>query len=122
MALRGILDRYCAVSGQKVSEGKSSIFFSGNTEVEVKALVCETLNVMTESLNDKYLGLPALVGADRSDCFWHLVERVRARRWLEGKVVESGREGNSHQIDCSSNTSICDDGVQAPSENLQRSY
>ena len=42
--------------------------------MEVKALECQTLNVMTESLNDKYLGLPALVGADRSDCFWHLVD------------------------------------------------
>ena len=94
MALRGVLDRYCAASGQKVSEGKSSIFFSGNTEVEVKALVCETLNVMTESLNDKYLGLPALVGADRSDCFWHLVERVRARigGWKEKLLSLGGKE------------------------------
>ena len=33
-------------------------------EVEVKAEVCEALSIMTKSLNDKYLGLPALVGAD----------------------------------------------------------
>ena len=38
--------------------------------------VCQVLNIMTESLNDKYLGLPALVGANRSDCFCHLIDRV----------------------------------------------
>ena len=62
--------------------------------MEVKALVCQTLNVMTESLNDKYLGLPALVGADRSDCFWHLVDRVRARvsGWKEKLLSLGGKE------------------------------
>jgi hypothetical protein len=28
---------------------------------------------------DKYLGLLALVGADRSDCFCHLIDRVVIR-------------------------------------------
>jgi hypothetical protein len=67
--LKNLLDRYCSNSGQKISDAKSSIFFSPNTDVDVKVEVCETLNIMTESLTDKYLGLPALVGADRSDCF-----------------------------------------------------
>ena len=60
--LKSILDRYCANSGQKVSEEKCSIFFSQNTNVTVKAEICEALNIITESLSDKYLGLPALVG------------------------------------------------------------
>jgi hypothetical protein len=38
--LMDILNRYCASSGQKVSQAKSSIFFSNNTEVNVKAEVC----------------------------------------------------------------------------------
>jgi hypothetical protein len=32
--LKSILDRYCTNSGQRVSEAKSSIFFSENTSVE----------------------------------------------------------------------------------------
>ena len=56
------LTRYCAALGQKVSEAKSSIFFSSNTEANVKLEVCEVQNIMIESLNDKYLGLPALAG------------------------------------------------------------
>ena len=62
-----------------LSAAKSSIFFSGNTEADVKLEVCETLDIMSESLNDKYLGLPALVGTDRSDCFRHLIDRISMR-------------------------------------------
>jgi hypothetical protein len=77
--LMDILNRYCASLGQKVSEAKSSIFFSNNTEVNVKAEVCEALNIMIESLSDKYLGLPAMVGTDRSDCFRRLIDWVNSR-------------------------------------------
>jgi hypothetical protein len=49
---------------------------------------------MTESLNDKYLGLPALIGADRSDCFRHLIERVMAKTkgWKEKLLSMGGKE------------------------------
>jgi ribonuclease HI len=92
--LREVLDKYCLASGQKVSDDKSSIFFSQNTDVEMKAEVCQILNVMTESLNDKYLGLPAMVGVERSDSFWHLVERVRQRisGWKEKLLSLGGKE------------------------------
>lgn len=62
-----------------MSKAKSSIYFSSNTEVTTKVQVCESLNIMTETLNDKYLGLPALVGADPSGCFRHLIDRVNSR-------------------------------------------
>ena len=62
--------------------------------VGVKEEVCQILNVMTESLNDKYLGLPALVSAERSDCFQHLVDRVRQRvnGWKEKLLSMGGKE------------------------------
>lgn len=49
---------------------------------------------MTESLNDKYLGLPALVGADRSDCFKHLIDRVlgKTKGWKEKMLSMRGKE------------------------------
>lgn len=75
--LRTILDDYCAASGQLVSEAKCSIFFSPNTNVEVKAAVCQILNTMTEYLLDKYLGLPSMIGVDRVDCFKHLIGRIQ---------------------------------------------
>lgn len=93
LKLKDILDRYCASSGQKLSESKSSIFFSPNTIVEERAEVCQILNIMTESLNDKYLGLPAMVGIDKSECFRHLVDRVLARisGWKERLLSLGGK-------------------------------
>jgi hypothetical protein len=68
-SLRHALDRYCQASGQLVSDAKSSIFFSPCTSVEVKEEICTTLNILTEAITDKYLGLPPIVGVDRTDCF-----------------------------------------------------
>jgi hypothetical protein len=64
-SLQHVLDTYCANSGQLVSFAKSSVYF-----------FFEALHIDTEALSHKYLGLPALVGADRSDCFVHFIERI----------------------------------------------
>jgi len=92
--LSDILNRYCINSRQKVSEAKSSIFFSSNTEVNVKVEVCDALNIVTEALGDKYLGLPAMVGTDRSDYFRHLIDRVSGRinGWREKLLSLGGKE------------------------------
>jgi hypothetical protein len=94
ISLQQVLDSYCANLGQLISVAKSSIFFSPNTPVEVKVEICNTLNINTEALSDKYLGLPALVGADRSDCFLHLVERVLQliKGWKEKQLSMGGKE------------------------------
>ena len=88
-----ILNRYCVNSRQKVSEAKSSIF-SSSTNVDAKVEVCEALNIMTESLGDKYLGLPAMVGTDQSDCFRHLIDRVNSRinGWKEKLLSLGGKK------------------------------
>jgi hypothetical protein len=56
--------------------------------------VCNTLHINTEALSDKYLGLPALVGADRSDCFLHFIERIiqRIKGWKEKQLHIGGKE------------------------------
>jgi hypothetical protein len=50
-----------------VSVAKSSILFSPNTNVFVRAEMCEILHINTEAILDKYLGLSYLVGADVGD-------------------------------------------------------
>jgi hypothetical protein len=75
-SLQQVLDTYCANSGQLVSLSKSTIYFSPNTNVLLRAKICEALNIDTKALSDKYLGLPAIVGADRSDFFEHFIERI----------------------------------------------
>ena len=75
-ALKPVLDSYCASLGRMVSVEKPSIFISPSTKVEDKVQICTILNIMTEALNDKYLGLPANVGMDKSGCFIFLVDKL----------------------------------------------
>ncbi|GJN32413.1 hypothetical protein PR202_gb20922 [Eleusine coracana subsp. coracana] len=92
--LKEILEKYSASTGQKVSEAKSSIYFSPNTRVEVKGEICSMLNIMTESLSETYLDLPTMVGAERSQCFKYLVDRVRTKTkgWKGKKFSMGGKE------------------------------
>ena len=63
-------------------------------QVEVKAQICAELNIMTEALSDTYLGLPSMIGSDRSDSFTYLVERVvnRLKGWKEKLLSFGGKE------------------------------
>lgn len=92
--LKGILQSYCNASGQMVSEAKCSIYFSPNTSVDKRVEVCTTLNILVEALSEKYLGLPLLVGADRSDKFQYLVDRVcqLVQGWKEKTLSIGGKE------------------------------
>lgn len=65
--LKASLAMYCSVSGHLVNVDKSSFFPA--LLLNMKAQVCSTLNIMTEAMNDKYLGLPATLGLDKSDSF-----------------------------------------------------
>jgi dihydrofolate reductase len=49
---------------------------------------------VTKLLNDKYLGLLALVGIDCSDCFRHLIDHVRGKTkgWKEELLSIGGKE------------------------------
>ena len=93
-SLQQVLDTYCQNSGQLVSLAKSSVFFSPNTSAVSRSEVCQQLHIDTEALSDKYLGLPAMVGADRSDCFKHFIERIKQRiqGWMEKQLSVGGKE------------------------------
>lgn len=51
--------------------------------VERKVEICTELNIMSESLSDKYLGLLAMIGAERSDSFRYLLVIARLKGWKE---------------------------------------
>ncbi|KAG2555195.1 hypothetical protein PVAP13_9KG563530, partial [Panicum virgatum] len=56
------LDLYNRGSGQLVNKDKSVIFFNDNCDVSQKNEVRESLQIATEALGEKYLGLPTAVG------------------------------------------------------------
>ena len=81
-------------------------FFSPNTDATMRTDMCGCLNIKTEALSDKYyLGSPTLVGAGRSDCFNHFVERVCSRTcgWNKKQL----RKGDSIKDNCSVNPCLC---------------
>jgi hypothetical protein len=63
-------------------------------EVDVKAHICQELNIMTEAISEKYLGLPAMVGLDRIDSFIYLMERIieRLKGWKERFLSMGGKK------------------------------
>jgi hypothetical protein len=73
---------YCANSGQMVSLGKSSIFFSPNI-THTRAEICEALNINIEAISDKYLSLP----------WWERIEVIvlkmnnSAYKWMEREAT-----------------------------------
>lgn len=94
IALKMVLGSYCAASGQLVSVEKYIIFFSPNMKVEIIVQVCTTLNIWTQALNDKYLGLPAHVGLDKTECFQFLVKRIikKISSWKEKLLFVGGKD------------------------------
>lgn len=81
----------CEPLGYMMSADKSSIFLSPCTDVGVRVQVCNILHTMTEALNDKYLGLPAHVGLDKTYTFQHLIDHVWQR-------LMAGKRDNSQQV------------------------
>jgi hypothetical protein len=57
-----VLNLYCRALGQRVNRDKSSIFFSKGCPVSLKESVKAMLDVHSETLNLRYLGMPSDVG------------------------------------------------------------
>jgi hypothetical protein len=57
-----ILELYNRGSGQLVNKQKSAVSFSENCDDESRQEVHESLQIPTEALGEKYLGLPTVVG------------------------------------------------------------
>jgi hypothetical protein len=65
--------------------------YRGGKTVEV----CQRLDILTESLNDRYLASPAMIGADKTTCvFWHLVDKIQniTLGWKEKTLSMGGNE------------------------------
>ncbi|KAA3468586.1 reverse transcriptase [Gossypium australe] len=67
--LKSILQEYERCSGQCVNCGKSTIFYSSNTNEESKLAVSTLLGVRCSSSLEKYLGLSNIVGRRKKEAF-----------------------------------------------------
>ncbi|XP_073119791.1 uncharacterized protein [Henckelia pumila] len=67
---------YEMASGHTINYAKSSISFSPNLPNEQKHLMCETLGVRYTTDHEDYLGLPSVVGRNKSEIFALLKEKT----------------------------------------------
>lgn len=89
-----ILNLYNRGSGQLVNKAKSAVFFSGNCDEAVKHDVLEGLQIPTEALGEKYLGLLTAVGKSSDGSFDYVVDRIRGfiHGWGGQLLSCAGRE------------------------------
>uniref|UniRef100_A0A803QIZ4 Reverse transcriptase domain-containing protein n=1 Tax=Cannabis sativa TaxID=3483 RepID=A0A803QIZ4_CANSA len=89
-----LLHSFEQASGQQVNVAKSSVFFSPNIDNQSRTLICSTLQMSQADEGSLYLGLPNIIGRNKSAIFGFLKNKVMARMntW-EGKFLSrAGKE------------------------------
>ncbi|XP_074336841.1 uncharacterized protein LOC141674013 [Apium graveolens] len=91
--MKNVLRRYERISGQAINFNKSSVIFSPNTTVLNRQLVCEALEVGELTAPGKYLGVPMIMGRNRSNAFKPLIGRVeqRLQGWANKSLSKGGK-------------------------------
>lgn len=80
-----------------INKGKSAVLFSANATTTDREEVKQELQILKETLNEKYLGLPAHVGQSKGIKFAYLKDRVwqRIQGWKEKMLSWRGRRSSS---------------------------
>lgn len=88
------LNLYEHVSGQFLNKDKTSLFFSNNTPVDVKNNLTLIVGVKAQNSFEKYLGLPAIIGRNKTKSFQSLLDRTRHRisNWKAIFLSNAGKE------------------------------
>ena len=92
--LQDTLDLYENCSGQMINKSKSAVLFSKNTGAEKRSEVCTRLQITKETMNEKYLGLPAQVSKSKTGTFAYIKDRIwkRIQGWKEKFLSWAGKE------------------------------
>ncbi|KAL4347289.1 hypothetical protein GQ457_17G007720 [Hibiscus cannabinus] len=89
-----VLSEYEAASGQKVNKDKSTIYFSTGMSDESKSNIQAILCMQEEEDLGTYLGLPLIVGKNKTNALGFLNSRVdkRVLGWTKSLLSYGGRE------------------------------
>lgn len=71
-----LLDKYERASGQRINHYKTQLFFSSNTNQQVRNSIKGRLGVSVSHQIDKYLGLLSFVGRGKKQSFSYICERI----------------------------------------------
>jgi hypothetical protein len=93
-SLQEILELYEKSFGQKLNREKTSIFFSKNTKVEVRAHIKALMGVNSTQNYEKCLGLPSLIGRSRVRSFKNIQGCIwdRLNGWKEKFLTQARKE------------------------------
>lgn len=94
VSVKNLLYNFELASSQKVNLEKSSICFSSNINSQDRGDICQILNMTETDENTSYLGLPSMVGRNRSVTFGFIKDKVRKRlqSWDGRFFSQGGRE------------------------------
>jgi hypothetical protein len=89
-----LLQSSCQASGQKINNNKSSVFFGKGCLEILREEVKVVLNVQTETLNERYLGMPSDIGSSKMGAFKYLKDILwgKVKGWIEKMISVAGKE------------------------------
>lgn len=74
-----MLKTFEAAAGKKINVEKSLVFFSKNTSTADKEAVLEELNMRLTDGGSLYLGLPGMVGRNKTAVLGFIKDKIRAK-------------------------------------------
>ena len=78
LAIRDVLDCFCSISGQTISEAKSRVYFSPNVDRDTRESLCDILGFALTLELGKYLGIPIKHGSISSQDYNFVLDKVKA--------------------------------------------
>ena len=78
-AIRDVLDDFCSVFGQTVSEAKSRVYFSPNVDRDTRESLCDILGFASTPNLGKYLGIPINRPRSSSQNYNFILDRVKQK-------------------------------------------
>lgn len=92
--IKHCLREYEVASGQTVNYHKSSVTFSGNTQINIREDICRILEVEHKDDLGKYLGLPSFINRNKRAIFEFIEHKIRQRTsgWNKKFLTNAGKE------------------------------
>ena len=78
-ANKDVLDEFCEISGQSVSEAKSRVYFSPNADRDTKESLYDILGFASIPSLGKYLGFPLKHPGSSSQDYNFILDRVKQK-------------------------------------------
>ena len=91
--IRDVLDDFCSISGQTISEAKSRVYFSPNVDKDTRESLSDILGFASTPSLGKYLGIPIKHPRSSSNEYNFVLDRVKQKlaRWKANMLSFASR-------------------------------